>query len=446
MSGKVPSVTSPPWGTTTKRLVALVLVGVVVLMVRQVSKTAWNNLVIALVLAYLLSPIVTFFERRLGLIRHFEMRRTLSVLLTWLVVVGALALTLGLIIPATITQLRQFAEDLPGLVQRTEQDLEDALSKPITIGDFTIVPWQELKNAFAPKDGSTSGSSLTDTLQNAALSTADSALNVVGGAVSFVFSLFLVLILLYYLMRDGPLFAAYIVEAVPESYRGDVLRLLHELGLIWNAYLRGQLLLNLSVGLATYISALILGLPQPLLLGIFAGFLELVPNIGPTISSIPAILFAFTAPSSTIPGLHAGFVYALVTAGAYIAIQQFEAVFLVPRILGHSLDLHPFVVLISIMIAAGIAGILGIILAAPTVATLRLMLRYLRGKLLDEELFPPLPHYAVQQRGFVFRIIRYFLSRRFPLIPADSIIERPPLPAEGVVEPPDRSDASGWAI
>jgi predicted PurR-regulated permease PerM len=215
--------------------------------------------------------------------------------------------------------------------------------------------------------------------------------------------------------------------------------------MIWNAYLRGQLILNFSVGLATYIVALFLGLPQPLLLALVAGFFELIPNIGPTIAAIPAVLFAFTADSTTIASLDAGFNYALVVMISYMAIQQLEAIFLVPRILGSSLDLHPFVVLVAILLAASFAGLLGVILAAPIAATLRLMVRYLRGKLLDEESFPPLPPYAVPQRGVVYRLIRHFLSKRFPVIPTDAVAEPTPKTVEAA-EVPERSDASGWAI
>src|SRR5690606_35702807 len=146
--------------------------------------------------------------------------------------------------------------------------------------------------------------------------------------------------------------------------------------------------------IATYLMALVLGLPQPLVLGVLAGFLEFIPNIGPTLSAVPAIFFALLTPSSTIPGLDAGIVYAVVVGLGYVVIQQLESLILVPRILGSSLDLHPVVVLVAVWIGATLIGVLGIVLAAPMVATLRLGLRYIRGKLLDEEVFPMVSHPA----------------------------------------------------
>lgn len=417
MTGKVPTVTSPPWSKTTKTIVAIAMGALILLFIMRVPTATWTTIALTVIFAYLLSPLVGFFERRLYGLRHYESRRTLAVLMTWLVLFGVMGIVVGLIVPASLAQFRQFAEDVPTLIESTQRDLEVFLSQPITIGDFTIVPWEEIQSTFAfgGEDG-TEGSTFSDTLQSALFSVSDSAITFVGGAVSVIVAMFLMLVMMFYLTRDGPIFIDYLTRATPESYRGDVLRLMHELGLIWNAYLRGQLLLGLSIAIATYIGALILGLPQPLLLAILAGFLEFIPNLGPTLAAIPAVLFALTTPSATL-GIDGGITFAVVTAVTYMVIQQLESIFLVPRILGNSLDLHPFIVLVGILIGSSLAGLLGVILAAPIVATIRLLGRYLRGKLLDEELFPTLSPYTVQQRGIIYQAIRFFLSKQFPVLP-----------------------------
>jgi len=286
---------------------------------------------------------------------------------------------------------------------------------------------------------------LTATVQDWLLSLANPAIGFLGGAFSFLITTFFVLVMLFYLMRDGPAFIEYFVSAVPESYQGDARRMLYELGLVWNAYLRGQILLCLAVAVAVYLASLILGLPQPLVLALIAGFLEFVPNIGPALSYIPALLFALTTSSATIPGLHAGLPFAVVVLVTFMGIQQLEALFLVPRILGRSLDLHPFVVLAAILIGAGLAGLLGIVLAAPTVATLRLVGRYLRGKLLDEDVFPPMTAYAAHERSVFYRVMRYFWNGRFPVMPSDGYEGQQVVMSERVTEPVEPSDVSGWA-
>jgi len=444
-----PSITSPPWSQTTKRIVAVIAIGLILFVMRQINATVWTSLIIALVLAYLLSPLAGFFERRLHRVDNFGLRRSLAVLLTWIVVIGLFALFIGLIVPATVSQLRQFADDLPGLVAEAEADLKEVLSNEITIGRTKIVPWDELEKAFAPEDGE--GTTFTERLQSATLSLADPALGFVGGVVSFLFTIFFVLVMLFYLMRDGPLFVTYVVGSVPESYQGDARLIFRELAQIWNAYLRGQIMLCFAVAVATYIAALILGLPQPLLLALVAGFLEFIPNLGPTIAQIPALLFAFTTDSSTIATLDAGLFYAVVVSLTYIAIQQLEAIFLVPRILGGSLNLHPFVVLVAILIGANLGGVLGVVLAAPIMATLRLFGRYLRAKLLDEE-FATAPAFSSEQRGFVYRLIHFWLSKRFPTLPPDTRAEDAlmSLPvSDPVVHPASHEEApdvSGWSL
>lgn len=447
MTNPLPSVSSPPWSNATKRIAALITLVALFLIAGKVDSAAWTAIVVSVLLAYLLSPVVTFFEQRLKVIQSYEIRRSLAVVLTWLVVLGLVGLGIGLVIPAMVAQLREFSEQVPDLIKNTESDLRSVLDRPITIGNSTFVPWQEIENAFnRTQEQDTESPTVANTLQNAVLSLADPALGVVGGIVSAVVNLFFVLIMLFYLMRDGPLFVQYIVDAVPESYQGDARRLLHELALVWNGYLRGQLLLCTVVGVATYIAALILGLPQPLLLAMVAGFFEFIPNIGPTISQIPALLFALTTDSSTFPGLDAGLLFAVIVSLTYIMIQNLEAVFLVPRILGGSLDLHPFVVLVSVLVGAGIAGVLGIVLAAPTVATIRVFLRYLRGKLLDEEAFPDSSSASSQQRGFFYMLLRYFMDTRFPILPDDhqENVTVSSDPGEELPQQVDQSTFSGW--
>lgn len=428
MVRNLPSVTSPPWSKPTKTIITLILLGVILVVLGRISRSAWSSIVLAVLLAYLLSPVVTFFERRLGMIRFYDLRRTLAVVLTWLVVGGAMWILGGLIIPSMVDQSKAFADDLPAIIDDTQKDIEEFLNKPIRVGSFTLVPMDELEKAFDQGDGEQTGG-INTALQDMVVSLAYPALDVLGGAVSFLFTAAMVLVLSFYLMRDGPVFVEYLVGTVPESYRGDVLRLLREIGRIWNAYLRGQLMLCTAVGVATYIAALILGLPQPLVLALIAGLFELVPNFGPILASVPALLFALTTPSTTLPGLDAGLFYALVVALVYTGIQQIEAIFLVPRILGGSLDLHPFVVLVSLIIGASLVGVLGLLLAAPTVATLRLLARYLRGKLLDEEVFPPVPTIASQPRGSIYSLLRFFLSKRFPVKPEEELVDRQPLTA-----------------
>jgi predicted PurR-regulated permease PerM len=122
-----------------------------------------------------------------------------------------------------------------------------------------------------------------------------------------------------------------------------------------------------------------------LLIGILFGVLEVVPNFGPTIASIPTLLIAYFTGSTWLPVSNEVFVIIVLIAS--MALQQLENLFLVPRIMGYHLNLHPVVVLIGAIAGASLAGILGILLAAPMLATARVIGRYVYDKMLDLEPF-----------------------------------------------------------
>jgi predicted PurR-regulated permease PerM len=142
------------------------------------------------------------------------------------------------------------------------------------------------------------------------------------------------------------------------------------------------------MGLVSFIIASLLGGPNPLILGVLSGLLEFIPSIGSGLAIFPAALMALTSESATIPFLE-GAPFAIVAVIAWATLQNVEAIILVPRVMGGSLNLHPFVVIVAIIAGASLAGVLGIILAAPMVASLRVFGQYIYGKLMDRDPFPP---------------------------------------------------------
>jgi predicted PurR-regulated permease PerM len=198
------------------------------------------------------------------------------------------------------------------------------------------------------------------------------AFSFVGGAFNTVINSIFLIMLTFYLLKDGDRFIASTIELVPADYQSDAKRLFGALGDVWAAYLRGQLLLCL--------------VPNALLLGVLAGVLEFIPNLGPLIALIPAAFLALFSTSTTFPNLE-GFVFMLVVIVVWTMLQNLESVFLVPRIIGDSLDLHPVVVMVAVLVGAAIAGALGVILAAPFVASGRVIARYLYGKLTNTNPF-----------------------------------------------------------
>jgi predicted PurR-regulated permease PerM len=145
------------------------------------------------------------------------------------------------------------------------------------------------------------------------------------------------------------------------------------LGRVGGRWVRGQLLLGLSIFIATVIGLTLLtfaGFAEfgqfTLVLALIAGVLEWLPIIGPIIAAVPAILI----------GLSIGFPAAIAAAVLYTAIQQLENHILVPKVMGDAIELHPAVVILALVVGGSLFGIGGAILAAPTVAAGRDLYRY----------------------------------------------------------------------
>jgi predicted PurR-regulated permease PerM len=170
-------------------------------------------------------------------------------------------------------------------------------------------------------------------------------------------------------------------------YREEVDTLLTKVTSTMGAWLRGNITLMVVIGVTVWIGNLILGTPNAFFLGVISGLFELIPNIGPALALIPAVLVALTQGSSHIDV--SNFSFAIIVLIFYLLVQVLENNFVVPRVMGQELELHPLVVLIGILVGAASFGVLGALLAAPVIAMAKVVLKYLYLKVLGEDPFPP---------------------------------------------------------
>ena len=377
----IDSQSSPPWSATTKAIVAsaaLILMAIVAWRFRSL----WSSVVIAVLLAYLLNPLVNLSMNRL------KLRRGTAVLLVYLVllvVVGGGMVTLGFIAAEQISRLITLTQELDvvDITQRLQEQIPELIGYEFTIGAYTI----QVSDALEFLN--------FDSLAGQAISLVQSTFSLSGAmvaqaaqtTVNTLALLALVLILSVYIARDFPRFGRLISDLAHQSgYRSDAERLIDETIRIWNSYLRGQVILALLIGVVVTIVLFLLGVTNPLALGILSGVMEFLPVVGPLFGAGVAVIVAFF---QTEPGLGLSSLYfAGVVLAAMFIIQQIENNLLVPRIVGDALDLHPLVVMISVLMGTSLAGLLGAVLAAPVVATLKLLSAYGWRKMLDLEPFP----------------------------------------------------------
>ncbi len=375
---------SPPWTLSIKIIVAVVVLLLTVLVIWRFNSLI-APLVLACILAYLLNPLISLAVQRLKLKRGGAVLLIYSLLL--LIAIGG-GVALGFV---AFDQASVLMNLLPDNLEDAAQIIQDEFSV-LSERTFAVGPY-DIGLTNLP-----SGLSLQNLTQQAInllrpifSSGGTLAAQVAQATINGISVGFLVLVLSIYIAKDTPKIWETISDlATQPGYRQDANRLMAEFSRIWDAYLRGQVILALVIGIIVSIMLSLLGVTSALGLGALSGVLEFLPIVGPFVGTSAAVLVAFFQ-SDTIWGLES-WQYALLIAALMGLIQGLENNILVPRIVGDALDLHPLLVMISVLMGASLAGILGAVLAAPVVATLKLLGAYAWRKMLDLPPFPePLP-------------------------------------------------------
>jgi predicted PurR-regulated permease PerM len=351
------SATPPRLSPTAKRVIVIGVVAGALILVYSV-RSILPPFILAVVVAYVLNPLVE------ALVRLTRLSRTAVVAALYIVLVVALVLTIILITPTLLRQVRAVNIDMEAISQQVRQLLADY--QYVEIGDFSL--------DLLALSGEIKGA-LESIVSFLAARTGGLVVGFLSGLVWIV----LILLVSFYLLKDAHGVQRFVRDSVPEAYQPDVQRLAGEMNAVLNDYLRGQLTLALVIGLVTASALAVVGVRNALLLGVVAGALEVVPTLGPVLASLPAIVIALFQGSANLSIENHWF--ALLVVVLYVVIQQLENNFLVPRIVGKSVNLHPVVVIFGALAGASIAGLLGVLLAIPVIAIGRIMAGYVYQKL-----------------------------------------------------------------
>ncbi len=364
---------SPPWSRTAKTIVALIgLLLVIVLAYR--FQAIIGQVVTAAVLAYVLNPLIKLGDERTPLSRG---AMTLVVYFALLLLVIGAFTAVGV---AAYGQTLNLIEQLPGFINNTVGLIRDWAEQPeITLGPFSF--------SLGQWDWSSIRQQLLGMVEPLLSRSGQYVGQIASSTVRFLGNLLFLWIISIYISLEIPRMGEYVGRAAQmPGYRRDAERLMSEFANIWSAYLRGQIILGVVIGILVGFSLAVLGVQNALALGLLSGFLEFIPVLGPFIGTGAAMIVAFFQPNNYLglnPVAYAGLVLAVM-----FVIQQLENNILVPRIVGDALDLHPLLVILGVLMGSSIAGILGAILAAPLLATLKLLSIYAWRKLFD---LPPFP-------------------------------------------------------
>lgn len=390
---------SPYWSRSTKVIVT-VLALIVSFWIAYRFQGLIGQIVGAAILAYILNPVVEMLDRKTGLKRS---RGILIVYFLLAIAFVAAGVALGV---AAFQQVNSLVRQVPVFVESIATAIETFATEqgPIMIGDFTIYDantfnWQLVRDQLLGLVNPLVGRS-GQILQGLTAAT-----------FRWISIFFFVFVISIYIANEIPRLGDYIGQLAQQpGYRKDAERIMREFGRIWRAYLRGQIILGVVIFVIVWLGLAMIGVQNSLALGIVSGVLEFIPVIGPVVGAITAMVVAFFQPENYMglsPWLYSGVVLLFM-----FLVQQIENSVLVPRIVGEALDLHPLIVMVGVFMGSSLAGILGAILAAPIVATFKLLGLYAWRKMFDLPPFPkpepdeppPAPSLIERSRALLARI------------------------------------------
>lgn len=290
-------------------------------------------LLFAIVLAFVLSPLVSRIERAVRL-------RAVAVAITFVVTLAVLVAVVVVIAVPLVRESGRLSDALPGYVTQLQS------GDPVTVLGYQLP--DEIRQRAGSAVASVGGGF------------AEQAVSIVVRLLSAIVDVFLVLVIALYLLLDTRRMRSFFLRLLPLRPRAHAERVEAEVVRVFGAYVRGQLILALLVGIASTAALALLGVPYALVLGVLAGILELVPMLGPILGAVPAVLVALFQP----------FPLVLWVILAFVIIQQLESNLLVPRISGHAVGLHPLAAMLALIAGLEIGGIVGALFAVPLAGVL----------------------------------------------------------------------------
>ncbi len=363
--------TSPSWGTNTKLVVALTIVVIIgALLVK--FQFILSPLLIALVFAYLFHPVADFFQRKL----HFSWGAAVGVIYIFIIILLVGLLTLGGV--GLVQQVQSLVVILQDAIKTLPELIANISGKVYQFGPFKL--------DFSALDLRDLSSQVLGMVQPLLSRTGTLLGTVAGSAANFLgWTLFVILVSYFVLAESGGLRNRIVTVEVP-GYAEDLARLSRELGRVWNAFLRGQIIIFFLTVIVYSIVLSVLGVHYALSLAFLAGLARFVPYVGPAINWVVLVLVSYFQVYKLF-GL-SPFYYTLLVLIIALVIDQIFDNIVSPRILSDALKVHPAAVLVAAIVAANLFGILGVVVAAPILATAALLWKYTMRKMLDVDPWP----------------------------------------------------------
>lgn len=346
----------PQWSLSFRYFFGILFLGALIAFVFY-AHDAVRNLVIAGFVAYLINPAVMYLSTQTKLSRRAAVN---------VVYFSALILLVG--VPATLTPI--FYDEVQIVIQDLldlSNQLRQILSEPINFSglSFHLEEW---------------GQSLLQ-IQNAFLTPVpEEALQLLETTSVGVLWFLIILVSVHLFLSEWPNMRDSLINLAPPEFRPELSELYRRVRRIWMAYLRGQIVLMIIVGVVFTIAWIIMGIPGALVLGVLAGLFTLVPDVGPFLAVVLTAGVALLEGSTWIP--LSNFWVAVIVVAVYLVLINLKNFFLRPYIMGRSVQMNEALVFVIILIATILEGILGALLVVPVFASAVLIANYIQRRVL----------------------------------------------------------------
>ena len=364
-------------------LFVTLMIGLIILVFSKISyiftpitiiiSTVAVPIILASIAYYLLNPLVDFMERR-------KIKRGYSILILYALIIGLLTILIVEIIPVVRNQVMGFVENVPLYSQEIQIIFENWIGSDL----FTQI--QNNLGFNAPDIMGEISSKAASFFNN----TFKGISTVVGAVTEFVLAFVIAPFILVYLLKDGKKLPEYMLKLLPTKVRPHTSKVLSEISHQISSYIRGQIIVSFCIGILLYFGYLIIGIDYPVVLAIIAAFTSMVPYLGPTIAITPAIIIALvTSPIMLIKMI-----------AVWTIVQLIEGKFISPQIMGKTLKIHPITIIFVIIVFGKLFGILGIILAVPGYAILKVIVMNLFDWFKSTtEWYDPIPEMIEKEEG-----------------------------------------------
>ena len=336
---------------SNRRIFFYLLVTAGVIWVIGIYEVIIAPILIGAITSYLLYPFVTRLKKRYPSLSHQSASTLIFILFTVL-----LLTTVGVASPIVFRQsqsLNNTASAISSRISGLQPRIERLIGTTIPLDDFIMEVEEDIEQFFDPQR-----------LYRLLWVTTSNFMNIV-----------LAFITCFYLLRDWRKTKDFFTGLFPQNKQDDFRNLLSDLNVIWKNYLRGQFSLMLIIGFITGILGFAVGLRSALLIGIIAGVLELIPSIGPTITTIIAGITAWIYGSSYLP--ISNFRFAVLICGLFIAVQVIESLWIQPKIISKRMNLHPGLVLIAIAGTVTTLGIIAGLIIIPIIGSIIIVVQFI---------------------------------------------------------------------